>query len=465
MNSSIKSIWFEQLCIWGGAIAAVTLQSMITPVLSSPKSEIDVLENNPKAVIDEMWQIVNNEFVDYDFDRADWLEKRQELLSQDYANHKQAYKAIQKTLKDLGDPYTRFLTPDDFATLTSQTSGELSGVGVRLTLDKRTSQLYVVEAVRSSPAAKAGLKRGDRIIRINGKPTALMSLEQARDEIKGELGTQVSLQLSRKDKGVFQVTLTRAQIEIASVDYTLKQEDKLRVGYIRLDEFSSHAAEQMRKAIQDLGEQKVSGYVLDLRGNPGGLLFASVDIARLWLKKGEIVKTIDRRGGDRHFSANGTALTDLPLVILVNERSASASEILAGALKEHGRATVVGTNTYGKGTVQSVHSLSDGSGLAVTIARYYPPSGTDINHKGINPDVYLDLSMEQQIQLRNDPNLMGTHADPQYERAINVLKSHASPIKVPNTPEPVGLRWENLREAVQDENPRWERMNQSVTDQ
>lgn len=459
MNIPIKPVRLHQICLWGGTIVALTLQSLATPALSYPKSSMTILEDNPKVVIDEMWQIVNNEFVDKKFNRVEWKEKRQELLSQDYANHKQAYKAIETTLKWLGDPYTRFLTPDNFATLTTQTSGEFSGVGVTLTFDKRTSQLYVMESIRSSPAAKAGIKRGDRIIHINGKPTALMTLEQAIDAVQGELGTDVSLQLSRENQGVFQVTLTRSQIEIASVSYTLKQEAQLRVGYIRLDEFTSHAAEQMRNAIKDLGNQEVSGYILDLRGNPGGLLFASIDIARLWLKKGEIVMTVDRRDGDRHFSANGTSLTDLPLVVLVDEGSASSSEILAGALKENGRATVVGTTTYGKGTVQSVHSLSDGSGLAVTIARYYPPSGKDINQKGINPDIYLALNMEQQIQLRNDPSLMGTHADPQYKGAINVLRNNAHPISLPQIPIPVSLRWENLYEVVKDENLSGKKMN------
>jgi carboxyl-terminal processing protease len=288
---------------------------------------------------------------------------------------------------------------------------------------------------------KAGIKPGDRIVRINGKPTVLMSIEQASQEIQGEIGTEVNLQLSREGKGVFNVSLKRAQIELDSVSYKVKQEGNLRVGYIRLDEFSSHAAEQMKIAIEDLSKKNIKGYVLDLRGNPGGLLFASVDIARMWLKKGEIVSTIDRRGGDRHFSANGTDITNLPLVILVDNGSASASEILTGALKENGRATIVGTTTYGKGTVQSVHSLSDGSGLAVTIARYYPPSGTDINHKGINPDVYLDLSVDQQLQLRNDPSLVGSALDPQYVQAVSVLKKGGSHLNKPIIPaKPVGTR-------------------------
>ena len=426
-----------------GTIAAPAFSSQSlpeqTPKVERAKPSDNTLEDSPKKVVDEVWQLINNEFVDKGFNHVDWLAKRQELLEKNYSNPKQAYTEVVKALKTLGDPYTRFLAPDDFQNLTNQTSGEVSGIGLRMTLDKRTSDLYVVEPIKNSPAMKAGIKVGDRIVRINGK--ALMSLEQASQEIQGKIGTDVSLQLSRPNKGIFDVTLKRVQIELDSVTYDLKQNDNLRVGYIRLDEFSSHAAEQMKAAIEDLNNKKISGYVLDLRGNPGGLLFASVDIARMWLKKGEIVSTIDRKGGDRHFSANGTDITNLPLVILVDNGSASASEILTGALKENGRATIVGTTTYGKGTVQSVHALSDGSGLAVTIARYYPPSGTDINHKGINPDVYLDLSIDQQLQLRNDPSLVGTELDPQYLQAVSVLKKSSSHLTKPIIPaKPVGTR-------------------------
>lgn len=406
-----------------------------TTTPSDPKisqgSAVISLSDNPKAIVDEVWQLVNQEFVAQEFDRADWLAKRQDLLGRGYRNHTEAYRAIAKILKDLNDPYTRFLPPDEFAILTSQTSGEVSGVGIRVLVDKRSSDLVVADVVRGTPAMKAGIRPGDRIVRINGKPTALMGLEQATEAIKGEIGTELSLQLSRPQKGVFSVTLTRENIELDSVTYSIKEEGEVRVGYIRLDEFSSHAAEQMEAAINALNQAEITGFVMDLRGNPGGLLLSSIDIARMWLNRGEIVSTIDRKGGDRHFAANGSDITNLPLVILVNERSASASEILTGALKEHGRATVVGTETYGKGTVQSVHTLSDGSGLAVTIARYYPPNGEDIDRKGISPDVYLDLSMEKKLQLRNDPSLMGTDADPQYQRAVGVLRHYYPSLGLP----------------------------------
>jgi carboxyl-terminal processing protease len=159
----------------------------------------------------------------------------------------------------------------------------------------------------------------------------------------------------------------------------------------------------------------------------------------MWLKEGAIVSTIDRKGGNQKFSANGKSLTDLPLVILVDRYSASASEILAGALKENGRATIVGTRTYGKGTVQSVHSLSDGSGLAVTIARYYPPSGEDINHKGIAPDISVDLTTEQQMSFNVNPSLWGTEADPQYAKAIQILQQGTS-VKKPESSSSLTIR-------------------------
>jgi carboxyl-terminal processing protease len=421
MNLSTKKPSFRSNQLLKGVLAALATGSLFTPMMTpSVKAE---MEDSPKAIVDEVWQIVNNDFVDRNFNNVDWQAKREDLLSRNYSSKKEAYKAISRSLKQLNDPYTRFLIPEQFEMLTSQTSGEVSGVGVRLAIDKRTQDLFIVDAIRTSPAAEAGLKRGDRVVKIDGKPTALMDLKQASKALQGELGTDVVLQIAREGEATFEVTITRAQIEVPSVNYALKNENNLKVGYIRLDEFSSHAAEQMKKAIEDLHQQDASAFVLDLRGNPGGLLFASVDIARMWMEEGEIVDIVDRRGGHRRFRADGSALTNLPLVVLIDGHSASASEILAGALKENSRATLVGTNTYGKGTVQSVHSLSDGSGLAVTISRYYPPSGINISKKGIKPDIFQDLTFESKNLLKQDPSLIATPADSQYFKAIAILKT------------------------------------------
>ena len=310
-------------------LLAVAVSSLVVTQASSPVSA--TLEDSPKNVVDEVWQIVNSEFVDRGFNRTDWKLKRQELLEREYTDRESAYEAVRQALNTLGDPYTRFLDPEEYDELSSQTSGELSGIGIRLGIDEKTSQLTVIEPIPNSPASQAGLAAGDHIVSINGKPTAPMSLEEASAQIKGEIGTKVKLKIARKTEPAFEVAIAREQIELPSVSYTLNQEQNSKVGYIKLDEFSSHAAEQMEKAIADLSQKQASGFVLDLRGNPGGLLFSSVEIARMWMGKGAIVSTIDRKGGNEKFSANGKALTDLPLVVLVDGYSASASEILAGA--------------------------------------------------------------------------------------------------------------------------------------
>jgi carboxyl-terminal processing protease len=203
----------------------------------------------------------------------------------------------------------------------------------------------------------------------------------------------------------------------------LRQENNHRIGYIRLDEFSGHAAEQMKQAIVNLNSQNVDRFVLDLRGNPGGLLDQENEIARMWLNQGTIVKIVDGSGTADQIQANHTALTNRPLAILVDGGSASASEILTGALKDNHRATVVGTQTFGKALVQSVNPLSDGSGVNVTIAHYFTPSGLDINHRGITPDIVSLLTEQQKQELSSHPDELGMPQDTQYERAIQALET------------------------------------------
>jgi carboxyl-terminal processing protease len=206
------------------------------------------------------------------------------------------------------------------------------------------------------------------------------------------------------------------------VKYSQKQTPAGNTGYIRLNQFSANAAKEMQSAIKDLERKNVDGYVLDLRGNPGGLLFASVDIARMFINRGTIVSTIPRQGEAEKEVANGRALTNKPVVVLVDKGSASASEILSGALQDNKRAVIVGTQTFGKGLVQSVRPLDDGSGLAVTIAKYHTPNGKDINKHGIDPDVKVDLTdaQKQELWLR-DRDKLATLADPQFAKAIEIL--------------------------------------------
>lgn len=421
MNQSAKRYSPLQVALIGGAIATTATASVFGPAWT--RCVRAALQDSPKAIVDQVWQLVNREYVDGKFNQQDWQATRQSLLSKNYASREEAYVAIREALKILGDPYTRFMDPKQYEALTSQTSGEVSGIGIRMELNEKTKRLTVVEAIENSPALRAGIKAGDEILAINGKSTQEMKVDDASKLIRGKAGTMLTLRLGRPGQSAFDLKLTRATIEVPTVRYTVKQEGNRRVGYIRLREFSSHAADQMRRAIRDLNSQQVNAYVLDLRGNPGGLLQASIEIARMWLDQGGIVRTVDRVGGTEDTKANRTALTNLPLAVLVDGNSASASEILTGALKDNKRAVVVGSQTFGKALVQSVHELSDGSGLAVTIAHYYTPKGTDINHTGITPDIKLDLTEAQERQLASNPNLIGTQNDPQYARAISALSN------------------------------------------
>lgn len=438
MNRPSKRFPLVKVALCGGAVAATAAVSLFGPGLSRVRA---ALQDSPKTVIDEAWQIVNREYVDGTFNQVDWQATRQSLLSKNYSSRDQAYKALRSALEKLNDPYTRFMDPKQYEALSNQTSGELSGVGIRLEVNEDTKVLTVVEPIENSPALRAGIQSGDHILSINGKPTKGMTVEDASNLIRGDVGSKVSLQIGRQGQTPFTLSLTRARIELPTVRYALKQEGSKRVGYIRLNEFSAHAADQMRKAIRDLNNQKVEGFVLDLRGNPGGLLQASIDISRMWMDKGAIVRTVDRKGNNEEMTANQTAITNLPLVVLVDGNSASSSEILTGALKDNGRATIVGSQTFGKALVQSVHSLSDGSGLAVTIAHYYTPKGTDISHKGIAPDIKIDLTDADRQKLAANPKLIGTKEDPQYARALATLEKAtlAKPVQISPQASKTGL--------------------------
>lgn len=429
MMKATKSPSLLQKLLVTGAIATTATISLVGT--SWNHSVEAAFQDSPKTVVDEAWQIVNREYVDGTFNKTDWQNMRQQLLSKEYSSKEEAYLAIRSALEKLEDPYTRFMDPKQYEALTNQTSGELTGIGLKLEVPEKHKVLTVIEPMENSPAFKAGIKSGDQLLAINGKSTKGMTVEDAAKLIRGEVGTKVTLNLVRQGKGKFNLTITRAIIELPTVKYNLKVEAGMKVGYIRLSEFSSHAADQMRSAINNLTAQKVDGFVLDLRGNPGGLLQASIEIAKMWLDKGAIVRTVDRVGDNEEFKADKSALTNLPLTVLVDENSASASEILSGALKDNRRGTIIGTQTFGKALVQSVHSLSDGSGIAVTIAHYYTPNGTDISHKGVTPDIKVDFTEGDRLRLMNKKAWLGTADDPQYMKAINVLST--THLAKPNT--------------------------------
>ncbi|MFN6159047.1 MAG: carboxyl-terminal processing protease CtpC [Dolichospermum sp.] len=378
-------------------------------------------KDSHKDLVDEVWQIINYRYVDGTFNQIDWPAVRKEYLNKSYTDEKEAYKSIREMLKKLEDPYTRFMNPEEFKNLQVDTSGELTGIGITISQDEKTKQLLVIAPIEDTPAFRAGILAKDIILEIDGKNTKGMDTNDAVSLIRGKAGTKVKLTILRNGQKK-QFNIQRARIEIHPVRYSEKKTPAGNIGYIRLNQFSANASKEMKDAIENLEAKKVSGYILDLRGNPGGLLYASIDIAQMWMNKGTIVFTIDRQGTQDKQVANGSALTNKPLVVLVDKGSASASEILSGALQDNKRAILVGNQTFGKGLVQSVQPLKSGSGLAVTIAKYHTPSGKDINKHGIDPDVKVELTdaQRQDLWLRERDKL-GTLADPQFAKAVELL--------------------------------------------
>jgi carboxyl-terminal processing protease len=371
-----------------------------------------------QKILNEAWGIVNRAYVDNSFNHQNWWFVRQDLMKQSPSNRDETYQAIEKMLASLEDPFTRLLRPDSYRSLQVDTSGELTGVGLQIAQEPETKEVIVITPLDGSPAEAAGITTGDRILEIDGFSTTEMSLEDAATKMRGLPGTSVVLTIVKHDGDRPEdIKLVRALISINPVYAFLdKGPDSVPIGYIRLAEFSGNATEEVAHAIASLEEEGARGYILDLRNNPGGLLQAGIEIARLWLDYGTIVFTVNRQSVLGSFDAFGPALTDAPLAVLVNKGSASASEILAGALQDNHRALLVGERTFGKGLIQSLFELSDGSGLAVTVAQYETPNHTDIHKLGIMPDKVVELEPITRAQV-------ATEADSQYQAAVELLNA------------------------------------------
>jgi carboxyl-terminal processing protease len=371
-------------------------------------------------VVDEAWQIIFDEYLDTNgrYSQQHWSKMRRDLLTRSYGNTKESYEAIRRMLSTLDDPYTRFIEPQEVKEMEGDPQ-DLSGVGIQLSLDKETKELVVISPIESSPASRAGVQPKDVIVSIDGTSTKGMSTADAVKLIRGRSGTAVNITLRRKGQKL-DVALTRELIELHAVVHQVNTSPEgVKVGYIRLKQFNANAAKDMRDAVRDLEAKGVQGYVLDLRSNPGGLFNVSVEIAQLWLDHGIIVTSSDRNGIQEVKRANGPALTKLPLVILVNQGTASAGEILASALRDNKRALLVGEKTYGMGRMQRFHKLSDGSGVYVTNATYKTAKGEVIDKLGILPDVVSVFSEADVLKLTLRD--IGTQKDFQYRVAEETL--------------------------------------------
>lgn len=382
---------------------------------------------------DEVWKLIDTKYVDASQNSQDWHRWRHKYDSV-IQNDKDAYVAIETMLASLNDPYTRFLDPDEFADETQSISGTLFGIGIQIGV--KDDKLMVIAPIENTPADKAGLKSNDLIIEINGKSTKGMSVKEAADLIRGPKGTSVNLLIKREGSSSDKLyTITRDKIDVKSVSIIKPKTASLgnNVGYIRLNSFLSHTASaELKDALTKLNDK--DGYILDLRSNPGGLLTNAINISDMFLNSGLIVSTVDRDGYKETQKALGTPITQKPLIILIDGGSASASEILSGAMKDNGRAVLIGTKSFGKGLVQEINRLPGGAGINITTQKYLTPNGTDINKKGITPDIEVK-NTEEDIKNKKDKQL--EKANQVLEELIVSKKKNLNNIRAINSELPI----------------------------
>lgn len=312
----------------------------------------------------------------------------------------------------LGDKYTVYYDEDETKALMESTSGTFSGVGATLTKDADTGYATIVNVYEDSPAEKAGLKAGDILEKIDDHEVGDEQLDTVVSWIKGEKGTDVKITVLR-DGEELELTATRDTIEVKTVSYEMKEN---QIGYIRVSEFDTVTYDQFKEALDDLEKQGMQGLIVDLRNNPGGSLDTVTNMLRLLLPEGTIVSTKDKNGKTDEITCDGTNEFKKPMAVLVNQYSASASEIFSGAVQDYGTAKIVGVTTYGKGVVQQLMDLGDGTCLKVTIAEYYTPNGRSINGKGVEPDVEVEYQYDEE----------NPKADNQLDQALSTVQGEIS---------------------------------------
>ena len=356
--------------------------TLISPPGSSPLlPSASTVKTNPAAgldTVDEAWQIINSEYVEKDRINT--------------TNMTQA--AIKAMIEALDDPYTSYMSPQTYQLSREDMTGTFEGIGAYVGI--RDKKLMIISPMPDSPAAKAGIMAGDTILEVDGRLTSEMSLEEAVLHIRGPRGTTVTLLILHQDKPEpEEIKIVRAAIQVPTVTSEMKGD----IAYIRIYHFSERTDEEVTQILKNNIAANTTGIILDLRSNPGGFVDVVVQVASHFIKDGVILHVVDNKGGKESLSVSKTAITsDLPIVALSDNFSASGSEVLMGALQDYGRATIAGTTTYGKGSVNKFYSLKDGSGLYITIARWLTPKGRAIEGKGIEPDIKLTLEGDEAIQ-------------------------------------------------------------------
>jgi carboxyl-terminal processing protease len=375
----------------------------------------------PEQLYKRSWAMINDMFYDKTFGHQDWDRWRHRYDGK-LKTQEDAHKAIETMIASLGDPYTRFLSKEAFDDEKDQIAAHLYGVGMQLGMNKE-HKVVVIAPIQDTPAYRAGVHPGDEIIEVDHKPVKGQSLDQVVKQIRGPAGSKVELTLMRGEERKV-AEMVRAEVPIKAVASVENLPGD--IGYIRLDSFISHKAnDEMRDALKKVSADK--GLILDLRNNPGGLLSNAIEIANMFLDHGTIVSTVDADGYKTSTPSNHHPVTNQPMVVLINGGSASASEILSGALHDNHRAELIGQKSFGKGLVQSINKLEDGSGINITIARYLTPNDTDINKQGIAPDVTVDIK-EDDVKAGKgpwwiDPSYTNFKRTPEDSKDAQLLKA------------------------------------------
>lgn len=341
-----------------------------------------------------------------------WKLVQENFYTQPIDQQKMTYGAITGMVDALGDVHTAFVDPERAAYLNSRMQGSFEGIGA--TIEMVNGRLTIVSPIKGSPAEQAGLQAGDVILQVDGKQIVNMDVMDAVSLIRGPKGTTVRLSVQRGSNPAFDLTITRNTIEVPEITAKMLEDDT--IAYIQLSEFGEKAKPELHQALQEALAKSPRALIFDLRGNPGGYLSAAIDVASEFLESNQVVLVEKFKNGDQKLyrSSGGGLATKIPMVLLVDEGSASASEIVSAALRDYRRATIIGQNTFGKGSVQTVHSLSDESQLRVTIANFYSPKENVINHVGVKPDIQVP-----------DPTSYerSKNIDPQLQKAIDLIKN------------------------------------------
>ena len=400
MKYNIKQFTIKTLCLLVLFVLvffvniAVQEDSATLPLYQMPDKEAVL---TPKELFLETWNLVKKNYWDNELNEQNWSHWKKRYLSK-IKTEEDAYVAINSMLASLNDPYSKFLSSDEFREQNNSIDSKIYGIGINIA--SVSGKIYVVNVIKGAPADLGGVKPGDMIIKINGNDVKGDNIFQTASYIKGNLNSFVDLEILRENKRISK-KIKRAEIKIKTVESEIMDKE---IGYIRIVSFiSSEGPVEFIDAMNKVKD--TNALILDLRGNTGGLFQNAVFVANMFLDEGKIVKVIGRGGHNSSYTAEEKEYTyDKPLIVLVDGESASASEIVSAALKDNGRAMIVGTKTFGKGVVQKVYDMPNNMGMNLTIARYLTPNGNDINKKGIEPNYFVEITKDD-FEKNNDSQL------------------------------------------------------------